>query len=62
MSRHGQTAVNGVPVREHILRPGDVIALSDVMLVYGEGRDQPLADLSAAIDDELDTTMQKPYE
>jgi hypothetical protein len=62
VSRHGQTAVNGVPVREHILRPGDVIALSDVMLVYGEGRDQPLADLSAAIDDELDTTMQKPYE
>jgi hypothetical protein len=61
VSRHGQTAVNGVPVREHILRPGDVIALSDVMLVYGEGRDEPLADLSM-VEDELDTTMQKPYE
>jgi len=32
------------------------------MLVYGEGRDQPLAELSAAVDDELDTTMLKPYE
>ena len=62
VSRHGQTAVNGVPIREHILRPGDVIALSDVMLVYGAGRDKPLAELSAAVDDELDTTMLKPYE
>ena len=62
VSRHGQTAVNGVSIREHILRPGDVIALSDVMLVYGEERDQPLAELSAAVDDELDTTMLKPYE
>jgi hypothetical protein len=61
VSRHGQTAVNGISVREHILRPGDVIALSDVMLVYGEGRDEPLADLSV-VEDELDTTMQKPYE
>lgn len=62
VSRHGQTAVNGAPIREHILRPGDVIALSDVMLVYGEGRDEPLADLAPIVDDELDTTMQKPYE
>ncbi len=62
VSRHGQTAVNGTPVREHILRPGDVISLSDVMLVYGEGRDEPLDDLSPVVDDELDTTMLKPYE
>ena len=39
-----------------------MIALSDVMIVYGEGRDETLAELSAAVDDELDTTMQKPYE
>lgn len=62
VSRHGQTAVNGVAVREHILRPGDVIALSDVMFVYGEGRDEPLVDAPLFADEELDTTMQKPYE
>ena len=49
-------------VREHILRPGDVIALSDVMFVYGEGRDEPLVDAPLFADEELDTTMQKPYE
>lgn len=40
VSSRGRTAVNGVPVEEHVLRPGDVIALSDVLLVYGEGRDE----------------------
>ncbi len=62
VSRHGQTAVNGDAVREHVLRPGDVLALSDVMIVYGEGRDEPLGGLSLVGDDDLDTTMQKPYE
>ena len=62
VSRHGQTAVNGVPAREHVLRPGDVIALSDIMLVYGEGRDEPRGDAPLFADEELDTTMQKPYE
>ncbi len=61
VSRHGQTAVNGVATREHILRSGDVIALSDVLLVYGEGRDGPLAELAVAPDEELDTQM-KPFE
>lgn len=37
-SSHGRTLVNGEPVREQILRPGDVIALSDVLLIYGEER------------------------
>jgi len=54
--------VNGDAVREHVLRPGDVLALSDVMIVYGEGRDEPLGGLSLVGDDDLDTTMQKPYE
>lgn len=62
VSRHGQTAVNGSLIREHILRPGDVISLSDVLLVYGEGRDAPLGDLIAVSDEELDTTQLKPFE
>lgn len=62
VSRRGQTAVNGRPAREHILRSGDVIALSDVMLVYGEGRDAPLGELASAVDEELDTTQLKPFE
>lgn len=62
VSRHGQTVVNGQPAREHILRSGDVIALSDVMLVYGEGRDAPLGELASTVDEELDTTQLKPFE
>ncbi|WP_374686632.1 FhaA domain-containing protein [Promineifilum sp.] len=60
-SSHGRTAVNGMPTREHILRPGDVIALSDVMIVYGEGRDDLLSDLPPT-DEEIDTTQLKPGE
>ncbi len=30
------TRVNGRPVKQHILRPGDVISIADVRLVYGE--------------------------
>lgn len=37
VSGRGRTQVNGEVTREHVLRPGDVIALSDVMLIYGEG-------------------------
>jgi len=62
VSRHGHTVVNGRPAREHILRSGDVIALSDVMLVYGEGRDAPLGELASAVNEELDTTQLKPFE
>jgi hypothetical protein len=39
VSGRGRTQVNGEATREHVLRPGDVIALSDVMLIYGEGSD-----------------------
>jgi pSer/pThr/pTyr-binding forkhead associated (FHA) protein len=35
-SRAG-TAVNGVPITEAVLQPGDLIRLSDVTLIYGEG-------------------------
>jgi hypothetical protein len=37
LSRKGRTAVNGQPISEHALQPGDVIALSHMMLIYGEG-------------------------
>lgn len=42
-STHQRTWINGEPVREHRLQSGDVVALSDVLLVYGEGR-EPAAD------------------
>lgn len=35
-SSHGRTLVNGEPQQEYVLQPGDVIALSDVLLIYGE--------------------------
>jgi hypothetical protein len=37
LSSRGHTLVNDQPVVEHTLQPGDVIALSGVRLVYGEG-------------------------
>jgi hypothetical protein len=36
LSRRGRTVVNGEPVTEHALQAGDVIALSNVLLIYGE--------------------------
>jgi len=62
VSSHGRTAVNGMTTREHVLRPGDVIALSDAMLVYGEGRDDLLAVMPESDGEELDTTQLKPAE
>jgi hypothetical protein len=38
VGNRGRTSVNGVAVHEHALRPGDVIALSEATLIYGEGR------------------------
>jgi hypothetical protein len=46
-SRHGRfmlfdlgsksgTMVHGIPIKNHILRPGDVITIADIQLVYGE--------------------------
>jgi pSer/pThr/pTyr-binding forkhead associated (FHA) protein len=35
-SRAG-TLVNGSPITEAVLQPGDLISLSDVTLIYGEG-------------------------
>lgn len=36
--RNGRTKVNGQPVTDCVLKSGDVITLSDVSLLYGEGR------------------------
>ena len=36
--RNGRTTVNGQAVTDCILKSGDVITLSDVSLLYGEGR------------------------
>lgn len=41
LSKRGRTVVNGIKVSEHVLNPGDVIALSHVMLIYGEGETRP---------------------
>lgn len=36
--RPGRTLVNGQPVKESVLQSGDVITLSNISLIYGEGR------------------------
>jgi hypothetical protein len=61
VSGQGRTSVNGARVQEHVLRPGDVIALSDILLVYGEGRDAPGA-VNVAEADGLNSTQLKPEE
>lgn len=61
VSGQGNTSVNGVRIQEHVLRPGDVVALSDILLVYGEGRDEPGGANPAAADG-MDSTMLKPEE
>jgi hypothetical protein len=37
LGSRGGTLVNGQPVTESVLQPGDVVTLSDVPLIYGEG-------------------------
>jgi hypothetical protein len=37
VSGRGRTLVNGHIAHERVLRPGDVIALGEVLIVYGEG-------------------------
>lgn len=37
LSNRGRTLVNGQQISEHVLQPGDVIALGGVRLIYGEG-------------------------
>ncbi len=37
-NRNGRTLVNGRPVKESVLQSGDVITLSNIPLIYGEGQ------------------------
>jgi hypothetical protein len=41
VSNRGRTQVNNQTVNETVLQSGDVISLSDVKLIYGEGETQP---------------------
>ncbi|GJM42243.1 MAG: hypothetical protein DHS20C20_25250 [Ardenticatenaceae bacterium] len=41
VSNRGRTKVNSQLVSETVLKSGDVIALSEVLLIYGEGETQP---------------------
>lgn len=59
-SSHGRTFVNGERVQEHVLRPGDVIALSDVLLIYGEERSD--TDSNPSQTAPVSSTMLKPAE
>ncbi|MCA9875963.1 MAG: DUF3662 domain-containing protein [Ardenticatenaceae bacterium] len=38
-NRPGRTLVNGEPVQEYVLQSGDVITLSTMKIIYGEGQD-----------------------
>lgn len=47
LSGRGRTAVNGKPISEHALQPGDIITLSDTTIIYAEGgQNNPPAPLS----------------
>ncbi|MBE2224352.1 MAG: DUF3662 domain-containing protein [Anaerolineae bacterium] len=56
--RPGRTLVNGQTITEYALKSGDVITLSDVKLIYGEGDDErhPRKDKGF----EQEQTLQKP--
>ena len=54
VSNRGRTQVNNQSVNETVLHSGDVIGLSDVKLIYGEGDTQPRhrARPASSLDDE----------
>jgi hypothetical protein len=62
VSGQGRTTVNGTAVKEHILKPGDVIALSDVLLVYGEGLDDRVGKDFWPNDDDMASTLLRQEE
>jgi hypothetical protein len=41
LSSRGRTVVNGEKITEHVLKPGDVIGISELKLIYGEGDIEP---------------------
>ncbi len=54
VSNRGRTFVNNQPVNETVLKSGDVIGLSDVKLIYGEGetRQRPRSHSTNTLNDE----------
>ena len=52
ISSRGTTLVNGYPSHEHALRSGDVIALGEALLVYGEGNEDILRKRIDHVDDD----------
>jgi hypothetical protein len=52
ISSRGSILVNGHPSHEHVLRPGDVIALGEAFLVYGEGNEEIYRERPDSIDDD----------
>lgn len=57
ISAKGKTSVNGQPILEQILQPGDVLSLSEVLLIYGEGFDAQ-ADSDYSSDDDNKTLVR----
>ncbi len=58
VSTRGKTWVNGYPTKEHVLQPGDVIALSDALLIYGEGREDHSPSQDEDSDDNTKTLVR----
>lgn len=48
------TLVHGIAIKQHILRPGDVITIGDVQLVYGE-------EITSTADETIGFTPLPPY-
>ena len=59
LSGRGRTKVNGEAVEEHVLVPGDVIGQANVLLIYGDGRDERAPDGRGG-DDTIDDTLIGP--
>ena len=55
-NRNGRTRVNGETITDCVLKSGDVITLSDVSLIYGEGRTVQKPHVPRSIDE----TQVKP--
>ncbi|MCA9957452.1 MAG: DUF3662 domain-containing protein [Anaerolineales bacterium] len=58
LANKGSTLVNNAPVTECVLQTGDVITLSNVLLIYGEGRDKPQRPFADA--DDMENTALMP--
>ncbi len=59
VSNRGRTQVNNQSVNEMVLKSGDVISLSEVKLIYGEGETQPRP-RSRPADNLTDETQIRP--